>query len=407
MAAPPVAPQLHRMSSVPFGLPRAIRRVPQAVLATCVAILFVLAALWLSARGTIVGVVMADVEPKRTLWSFRAEGYKHRETVFLLQQCIVSDASIGAPPAFWYTAGLTTFKSFGSNVHAWVEWYFVYWFFPQVGIAANVLLFFSIHPWLVAVILVHLCAGQFEHSRQRWLTAMVQYQEQRSIGKGAVQSLGSAIFTDVMQTLASRLIFRYLGLAFTRLVFFVIPWPLIDLEMYIQLYIVPIILIIKYCAVGPAVLPNNSLPLRGGAGLFRYATERFAARAAAATSGRPASLLRTPSSNPSSWPNDIEIPEALLVAPGDDDVPRSMRCPITMSIMKNPTLVTTSGRTYENEDIRTHHLNSPNAVDPMTRVPFRVPEDLVANFAMRDSINEFIAKWKLEQHPDARGSGMV
>ena len=125
--------------------------------------------------------------------------------------------------------------------------------------------------------------------------------------------------------------------------------------------------------------------------------------------GDPASLfLRTPSRNPSSWPKDIvTIPEELMCGGAcEDDVPSAMKCPITLSIMKNPTLVVTSGMTYENESIRTHKLNRPTAGDPLTRAPFRVPNDLVANYAMRDSIEDFAKKWKLA-HPNRVGYAVV
>ena len=46
---------------------------------------------------------------------------------------------------------------------------------------------------------------------------------------------------------------------------------------------------------------------------------------------------------PRKWPEDIDIPEEVE---DDDDVPRELLCPISHSIMRNPTLVNTSGYTY-------------------------------------------------------------
>jgi hypothetical protein len=89
------------------------------------------------------------------------------------------------------------------------------------------------------------------------------------------------------------------------------------------------------------------------------------------------------------WPQDIEIPDE-LVDDEDGVVPGNLCCHITASIMRNPVMVHTSGRTYENESIRQWHATRNNR-DPITGIEFRVPQDLAPNFRMRDEIETFIA----------------
>jgi len=385
---------------------------------------------------SLVVLPQAVATKQSTLWDFRAKSYKHRLSVFLFQQCVISDAILGAPHVLLLNLWSPLKKHAPPSIGGCMLLVPMFYWVPHVLIAAKMLQFFPLHPCLVVLVLVHLCAGQFEHGWYRWHTLMVHFQEQRSIGKSLLRSGCNAFWKDLMLTSA---ISGYGGcmLVVPRVIFFFVPWPLIDAEMYFQLFLVPVGLIVKYSTVGPLALLGVELPrseyhpLRGGAvhdrsttlfaallqmlgrfiespSVFRNVVGRFIAIGAEVVPGGPALLLRTPSRNPSSWPKDIvTIPEELTCGGAfEDDVPSAMKCPITFSIMKNPTLVVTSGMTYENESIRTHKLNRPTAGDPLTRAPFRVPHDLVANYAMRDSIEDFTKQWKLA-HPNRVGSAVV
>ena len=88
----------------------------------------------------------------------------------------------------------------------------------------------------------------------------------------------------------------------------------------------------------------------------------------------------------------LPIPEGLFEdAEGnvlDDSIPAQFKCPISHSLMTQPTLVTSTGQSFERENITRwvqEHHNDPTS--PMQTLNVN---DLVPNTALRGLIEEYV-----------------
>ena len=86
---------------------------------------------------------------------------------------------------------------------------------------------------------------------------------------------------------------------------------------------------------------------------------------------------------PVHWPNPIILPDCL----DDTGAPDALVCPITQELMREPCLVTTSGRTYERDAI--NRWIREHGTDPLQRSNSLRLEDLAPNLAVRQMVEEF------------------
>ena len=86
---------------------------------------------------------------------------------------------------------------------------------------------------------------------------------------------------------------------------------------------------------------------------------------------------------PVHWPNPIILPDGL----DDTGAPDALVCPITQELMREPCLVTTSGRTYERDAI--NRWIREHGTDPLQRSNSLRLEDLAPNLAVRQMVEEF------------------
>ena len=86
---------------------------------------------------------------------------------------------------------------------------------------------------------------------------------------------------------------------------------------------------------------------------------------------------------PVHWPNPIILPDGL----DDTGAPDALVCPITQELMREPALVTTSGRTYERSAI--DRWIREHGTDPLQRSNSLRLEDLAPNLAVRQMVEEF------------------
>ena len=123
-----------------------------------------------------------------------------------------------------------------------------------------------------------------------------------------------------------------------------------------------------------------------------------------AASDEAASAAPKPRRQPAApaWPPDIDM-GSVNCENSSVDAPLHLCCPITLSLMRNPAVVATSGKTYEYAAIKRHHANG-NTRDPQSFQPFRVPQDLVPNWSVRDAVEIYVrtqrgggAKWGAAQ----------
>ena len=88
----------------------------------------------------------------------------------------------------------------------------------------------------------------------------------------------------------------------------------------------------------------------------------------------------------------------MAAAAGDDEIPNSFLCPITSNLMVDP-VVAADGHTYEREAIE-EWLRRGHNTSPLTNL--RMERRLVANHALRKSIEEFVARQNSERREELK-----
>ena len=109
----------------------------------------------------------------------------------------------------------------------------------------------------------------------------------------------------------------------------------------------------------------------------------------------PSSFIQVAKIATRHWPEPLRVPadDIFEDAAGnllDEDIPVHFKCPISHSLMLEPTLVTSSGQSYERKNItrwvEEHHT------DPTSPSQTLNVDDLIPNTALRGLIEDYITR---------------